>query len=69
MIQVNYGRQRRYDIIRNAGSIDPMNPWAVPVILIALACFVVAVKGTQANVIATVTGKPYTGSAGKDTLG
>lgn len=36
-----------------------MNPWALFIILIALLLFVVAVKGTQDNVISAIKGKPY----------
>jgi len=36
-----------------------MNPWALILILIAAGCVIVAVKGTQDNVISAIKGKPY----------
>jgi hypothetical protein len=36
-----------------------MNPWALILLLLAIAFFIVAYKGTQDNVIAAVKGKPY----------
>jgi hypothetical protein len=36
-----------------------MNPWAIILGLIGVSCIIVAVKGTQDNVISAVTGKHY----------
>lgn len=42
-----------------------MNPWAALLIVIAIAMFVVAYKGTQDNVIAAILGRPYGNSTVK----
>lgn len=42
-----------------------MNPFAALILLVAIALFIVAAKGTQDNVIAAIKGKPY----GNSTLG
>lgn len=39
-----------------------MDPWAVFILLVALALIVIAVKGKQDNAIAAITGKPYRNS-------
>jgi hypothetical protein len=36
-----------------------MNPWAGVLVLLSIAFFIVAYKGTQDNVIAAVKGQPY----------
>lgn len=36
-----------------------MNPWALLLVLLAIAFFIIAYKGTQDNVIAAILGRPY----------
>lgn len=36
-----------------------MNPWALVIVALAIALFVVAAKGTQDNVISALKGKTY----------
>ena len=39
-----------------------MNPWAAVILLIAFACIVIGVKGTEDNLVAAITGKRYNNS-------
>jgi len=40
-----------------------VNPWAILLILVAVAVVIVGFKGTQDNVISVIKGKPYGTSA------
>lgn len=39
-----------------------LNPWAVVILLIGLSLMVAGFKGSQDNLIAAITGKPYKNS-------
>jgi hypothetical protein len=40
-----------------------LNPWAVVIVLIALACIVIGYKGNEQNLIAALLGRPYKSSS------